>query len=201
MNAAPKGNRLHIAILGRTNVGKSSLLNYILDQELAITSPVAGTTTDVVEKAAELLPLGPVLFLDTAGLDDVSSLAGLRVQKTENVYDRADVILIVTESGQWTSYEEGVWEKAEKRKIPLIIIVNKTDLQPPSEDFLNGIKEKSNYVIPLSTADDGAREKNITLLKQYLLAIFPEGHMAPPSLLEDIMPSNGLVLLVIPIYR
>ena len=75
MDTTPKGNRLHIAIFGRTNVGKSSLLNYLIGQEIAITSPVAGTTTDVVEKAAELLPLGPVLFLDTAGLDDVSELA------------------------------------------------------------------------------------------------------------------------------
>ena len=200
MDTAPKGNRLHIAILGRTNVGKSSLLNHILGQELAITSPVAGTTTDVVEKAAELLPLGPVLFLDTAGLDDTSSLAELRVQKTENIYGRADVILLVAEPNQWTDYEETVCEKAEKRKIPLIIVVNKTDLQTPSDDFRKKTKEKSNYVIPLSSIDDGAREKNITLLKQHLLAIFPEGHTVTPSLLGDLLPSSGgLVLLVIPI--
>ena len=200
MDTAPKGNRFHIAIFGRTNVGKSSLLNYILDQELAITSPVAGTTTDVVEKAAEFLPLGPVLFLDTAGLDDTSSLAGLRVQKTESVYNRADVILLVTEPDQWTRYEETACEKAEKKKIPLIIIVNKADLGISSEEFLRRIKEKSNYIIILSTTDDAGREKNIALLKQCLFAVSPEGQMAAPSLMGDLLPlKGGLILLVVPV--
>jgi GTPase SAR1 family protein len=90
MDTTPKGNRLHIAIFGRTNVGKSSLLNYLIGQEIAITSTVAGTTTDVVEKAAELLPLGPVLFLDTAGLDDTSELGRLRLKKTKKIFDRTD---------------------------------------------------------------------------------------------------------------
>ena len=200
MNTVPKGNRLHIAIFGRTNVGKSSLLNYVLDQELAITSSVAGTTTDVVEKAAEFLPLGPVLFIDTAGLDDTSSLAWLRVQKTENVYNRADVILLVTEPDQWTHYEDAVCEKAEEKKIPLIIIVNKADLKIPSEEFLKRIKEKSDNLIALSTIDDAGREKNITLLKQYLLAVSPERQMAAPSLVGDLLPSRGgLILFVIPV--
>jgi len=85
MDTTPKGNRLHIALLGRTNVGKSSFLNMVTgqDQDVAITSPIAGTTTDVVEKAMELLPLGPVLFLDTAGLDDASELSPLRQKKND----------------------------------------------------------------------------------------------------------------------
>ena len=96
MNTASKGNRLHIALLGRTNVGKSSLLNLMLGQDIAITSPIAGTTTDVVEKAMELLPLvGPVLFLDTAGLDDVSELSGARLKKTARASSTLlDVIII-----------------------------------------------------------------------------------------------------------
>jgi len=81
MKETPKGNRLHIALFGRTNVGKSSFLNMVMGQDIAITSPVAGTTTDVVEKAMELLPIGPVLLLDTAGLDDTSVLAELRIKK------------------------------------------------------------------------------------------------------------------------
>ena len=107
MDTTPKGNRLHVAIFGRTNVGKSSLLNYLIGQEIAITSPVAGTTTDVVEKAAELLPLGPVLFLDTAGLDDTSELAGPRLKKTEKIFDRADCILLVTEADAWDRIRRG----------------------------------------------------------------------------------------------
>src|SRR5512137_943330 len=101
MDTTPKGNRLHIALLGRTNVGKSSFLNMMTGQDVAITSPVAGTTTDVVEKAMELLPLGPVLFLDTAGLDDVSELSALRLKKTEKIFDRADVAILVTEPDAW----------------------------------------------------------------------------------------------------
>jgi len=83
MDTTPKGNRLQIALLGRTNVGKSSFLNMVTGQDVAITSPIAGTTTDVVEKAMELLPLGPVLFLDTAGLDDASELSPLRQKKND----------------------------------------------------------------------------------------------------------------------
>ena len=97
MDQTPKATRLHIAVFGRTNVGKSSLLNLLVGQDIAITSPVAGTTTDVVEKAMELLPLGPVLILDTAGLDATSALAELRIEKTKKVFDRAHVALLVTE--------------------------------------------------------------------------------------------------------
>ena len=118
MDTTPKGNRLHVAIFGRTNVGKSSLLNYLIGQDVAITSPVAGTTTDVVEKAAELLPLGPVLFLDTAGLDDTSELASPRLKKTEKIFDRADCILLVTEADAWTGYEEDVLSRSGKKKNP-----------------------------------------------------------------------------------
>ncbi|RPH86473.1 MAG: GTP-binding protein, partial [Deltaproteobacteria bacterium] len=96
MDKTPKANRLHIAIVGRTNVGKSSLLNLMLGQDIAITSPVAGTTTDIVEKAMELLPLGPVLFLDTAGLDDASELSSKRLEKTAKVFDRADFVILVS---------------------------------------------------------------------------------------------------------
>ncbi len=119
MDTTPKGNRLHIAIFGRTNVGKSSLLNYLIGQEIAITSPVAGTTTDVVEKAAELLPLGPVLFLDTAGLDDVSELAAAPpARRREKIFDRADCILLVTEAETWTGYEECGPRRGERAEDP-----------------------------------------------------------------------------------
>src|SRR5512136_2397873 len=114
MGQTPKATRLRIAIFGRTNVGKSSLMNLLVGQDLAITSPVAGTTTDVVEKAAELLPLGPVLFLDTAGLDDTSDLAGPPLKKAAPIYDREDVIILVTEPEAWTGYEDEVLSKAQE---------------------------------------------------------------------------------------
>jgi len=140
MDTTPKGNRLHIALLGRTNVGNSRFLHVLAGQEVAITSPVAGTTTDVVEKAMELLPLGPVLFLDTAGLDDVSELSALRLRKTEKIFDRADVAILVTEADTWGSYEEEVLAEMEKRKIPVIVVINKIDLHRPSEHFLHDLK-------------------------------------------------------------
>ena len=95
MKKTPKSLRLHIGLFGRTNVGKSSFLNLVANQDVAITSPIPGTTTDVVEKVMELLPLGPVVFLDTAGIDDTSSISELRIKKTRNIFDRADIILLL----------------------------------------------------------------------------------------------------------
>ena len=199
MDATPKGNRLHIAIFGRTNVGKSSLLNYILGQDLAITSPVAGTTTDVVEKAVELLPLGPVLFLDTAGLDDTSALAAQRIRKTSGIFNRADVILLVTEPGRWSRYEEQVIAQAAEKKIPLIAVVNKIDLAPPSDAFLQEISAKAGRVVTLSATGPDGREEAIGLIKRYLIEVAPDDFMAVPGLLGDLLPSKGLVLMVVPI--
>ena len=102
MTQAPKSLRLHIGIFGRTNVGKSSFLNMIAGQEVAIVSDVPGTTTDVVEKPMELLPIGPVVFLDTAGVDDTSQLAELRVARSRRIFDRAEVIALVLEPDIWT---------------------------------------------------------------------------------------------------
>jgi small GTP-binding protein len=103
MSRTPRGNRLHIALLGRRNAGKSSLLNALTRQDVSIVSEVAGTTTDPVEKPMELLPIGPVVFIDTAGIDDCGALGALRVQKTRSVLDRADVAVVVAAAGVWRS--------------------------------------------------------------------------------------------------
>ncbi len=127
MNNTPKALRLHIGIFGRTNVGKSSFLNIVAGQDVSITSSIPGTTTDVVEKTMELLPIGPVVFLDTAGLDDTSALADERIRKANKIYERSDVILIITESNKWTNFETAVASKAKELTIPLIIVINKID--------------------------------------------------------------------------
>ena len=199
MNETPKGNRLQIAIFGRTNVGKSSLLNLIMGQDIAITSPVAGTTTDVVEKAMELLPLGPVLFLDTAGLDDTSSLSALRLKKTHNIFDRADIVLLVTEPDLWTSFEEEVLHEAEKRKLSLVVVINKTDLKSPSPEFLRQVSEKTRRVVSLSSMDWGKRDEYIEPLKGQLIEICPDDFVLPPPLIGDLLPPGGLAVLVVPI--
>ncbi|PKN51932.1 MAG: [FeFe] hydrogenase H-cluster maturation GTPase HydF [Deltaproteobacteria bacterium HGW-Deltaproteobacteria-13] len=199
MDNTPKGNRLHIALMGRTNVGKSSLLNLMLGQDIAITSPVAGTTTDVVEKAMELLPIGPVLFLDTAGLDDVSELSGARLKKTAKIFDRADVIILVVEPDTWTKYEDTVLAKSQKRKIPILIVVNKIDLHQPSPDWLKMITEKTGLVLTVSCSDEKQRQNYLETLKQQLLEKAPADFVGTPSLIGDLIPPGGFAVLVVPI--
>lgn len=199
MDATPKGNRLQVALFGRMNVGKSSLLNYLLGQDVAITSPVAGTTTDVVEKAAEFLPLGPVLFLDTAGLDDATELAAKRLEKTRRILDRADAILLVTEAEDWTDFEESLLGEAKVRKIPVIPIVNKTDLRAPSEAFLASLREKAGRVLAVSSTDGTGREAALEAVKRSLLETAPDHFLEPPPLVGDLLPPGGLAVLVVPI--
>ena len=199
MGNTPKGNRLHIALLGRTNVGKSSLLNLMLGQDIAITSPVAGTTTDVVEKAMELLPLGPVLFLDTAGLDDISELSGVRLEKTAQVFDRADVLILVTEAETWTDFEEAVLTEAQNRKISVLIVINKMDLRQPSPDHLKFLQSKSGGILTVSCNDETKRQNYLEALKQQLLKVAPTDFVGTPSLIGDLLPSGSLAVLVVPI--
>ena len=199
MDNTPKGNRLHIALLGRTNVGKSSLLNLMLGQDIAITSPIAGTTTDVVEKAMELLPLGPVLFLDTAGLDDISELSGARLKKTAKVFDRADVIILVTEAETWTDFEEAVLTEAQNRKIPILVVINKIDLLKPSPEHLKFLQSKSEWILTVSCNDETKRHNYLEALKQQLLEVAPADFVGNPSLIGDLLPPGGLAILVVPI--
>ena len=199
MDNTPKGNRLHIALMGRTNVGKSSLLNLMLGQDIAIISPVAGTTTDVVEKAMEFLPLGPVLFLDTAGLDDVSELSGARLKKTSKVFDRADVIILVTEPDTWTDFEESVLNESQNRKIPMLMVINKIDLHKPSPDHLKFLQSKSGLILTVSCNDETKRQNYMETLKQQLLEVAPTDFIGTPSLIGDLLPPGGLVVLVVPI--
>jgi [FeFe] hydrogenase H-cluster maturation GTPase HydF len=199
MDRTPKANRLHIAIFGRTNVGKSSLLNLLVGQDIAITSPVAGTTTDVVEKAMELLPLGPVLILDTAGLDDTSALSELRIDKTKKVFDRADVAVLVAEPGIWTDFEESIVDEAKMRRLPLLVAVNKIDRKKPAPAFLEKLRDKTGHVIALTCKDPLRREEYMEALKGLLMQLAPGDFFRAPSLVGDLLPAGGLAVLVVPI--
>jgi [FeFe] hydrogenase H-cluster maturation GTPase HydF len=199
MRKTPKSLRLQIGLFGRTNVGKSSFLNFIAGQDVAITSPIAGTTTDVVEKAMELLPVGPVVFLDTAGLDDTSGLAEARLQKTVRIFDRSDVLILVAEPDIWTEYEEKVLEEARRRKTPVILVVNKIDLQPPGKPYLARLREKSERVLLCSSIDHGRRDPAVNAFKKYLIEVCPEEFLKPPPLVGDLLPAGGLAILVVPI--
>jgi [FeFe] hydrogenase H-cluster maturation GTPase HydF len=199
MENTPKSLRLQIGLFGRTNVGKSSLLNYIAGQDIAITSPHAGTTTDVVEKAMELLPVGPVLFLDTAGIDDVSELSAARLNKTEAVFDRADVFVLITEPDQWTAYEEAVCREAEKHGVGILIVVNKTDTAQPGKEFMDACKRKTRHVIACSCRDTKARERFVNDFKKCIALCAPDGAARELPLVGDLVRPGGILVLVVPI--
>ena len=189
MQKTPKSLRLHIALFGRTNVGKSSFLNLVAGQDVAIVSDQPGTTTDVVEKPMELLPIGPVVFLDTAGLDDTTALGEKRIGRTEKVFDRADIILLLHEGDRVTEYEQAVESRAEARKIPVIRIANKADLSAP---------EHAGYLACNST-DPASRDRVLSALKAELLKVCPDEFISPPPLMGDLVRPGGLAVLVVPI--
>ncbi len=201
MNAAPKSMRLQIAIFGRTNVGKSSVLNMIAGQDAAITSPVPGTTTDVVEKSMELLPVGPVLFLDTAGLDDTGALGGPRTERARRVFGRADVVLLVAEPSVWGKWEDGVLEAAAARKTPVIVLVNKTDLGAPSGALAAALRDKGLDHVLCSATDAGRREETVAAIKERLLRLTAERPGAPSSIIGDLVRPGDTVVLIIPIDK
>ncbi|KAF0127625.1 MAG: GTPase [Elusimicrobia bacterium] len=201
MNSVPRSMRLQIAIFGRANVGKSSVLNMIAGQDVAITSPEPGTTTDVVEKAMELLPVGPVVFLDTAGLDDAGPLGALRTARARRIFDRADAVLLVTEPSVWGEWEEGVLETASAKKLPVIVVVNKTDLSAPRGDMAAALRAKALDHVLCAATDRGRREEAVAAIKERLLRLTASTSTAPAPLIGDLVKPGDAVVLIIPIDR
>lgn len=200
MKKTPKGNRLHLGIFGRTNVGKSSFLNVLAGQDIAITSPVSGTTTDVVEKNMELLPIGPVVILDTAGLDDTSMLSKKRIEKTKKILKRSDIIILVTEPNTWTDFEENILNEAKAENTPVIIIVNKIDIEIPTDSFIDTIRKKNgeHYLLMSCVLIDNY-DSYINNLKQILQEVLPMEFINPPPLVGDLINPGGIAVLVVPI--
>jgi [FeFe] hydrogenase H-cluster maturation GTPase HydF len=191
----PKGLRLHIGLFGRRNAGKSSLLNALTRQEVSIVSEIAGTTTDPVEKPMELLPLGPVLWIDTAGIDDVGALGEKRVQKTRQVFDRTDLGILVVDSDRWDEFEEGILSELRGRGIPVIVALNKSDVAKPQAVVLNGLREtKTPFVETVATESRGIAE-----LREAIIAAAPEDFLRAPALVADLVPPGELAVLVVPI--
>lgn len=191
-----KSMRLHIGVFGRTNVGKSSLLNKITNQEVSIVSDIAGTTTDVVEKSMELLPVGPVTFLDTAGLDDETELSGQRIEKTMKVVNRIDVAVVVCDFNGIDKFENDLIEKFKELKIPYLIVVNKCDLAPKS--FHIDLKSELSNIIYTSVKKD---EKIVFKFKEALVNLLPEDFVNSPKIVGDLVPAKSTVILVIPIDK
>lgn len=191
-----KSMRLHIGVFGRTNVGKSSLLNKITNQEVSIVSDIAGTTTDVVEKSMELLPVGPVTFLDTAGLGDETELSGQRIEKTMKVVNRIDVAVVVCDFNGIGKFENDLIEKFKELKIPYLIVVNKCDLAPKS--FHIDLKPELSNIIYTSVKKDG---KIVFKFKEALVNLLPEDFVNSPKIVGDLVPAKSTVILVIPIDK
>lgn len=191
-----KSMRLHIGVFGKTNVGKSSLLNRIANQEISIVSEIAGTTTDVVEKSMELLPVGPVTFLDTAGLDDNTELGEKRVEKTMKVVNRIDIAVIVCDFSGLGCCEKELINKFDELKIPYLIVINKCDsgrLSSQAEGQLSGLK-----YICTSVKDD----KNFVFkFKDALVKLLPDDFVNSPKIVGDLVPAGSTVILVTPIDK
>ena len=192
----PRGMRLHIGIFGRRNVGKSSLLNAITRQDVSIVSDVAGTTTDPVEKPMELLPLGPVLFIDTAGIDDVGALGTLRARRSAQVFERTDLGVLVTESGVWGEYEDGILDEFQTRQTPAVVVFNKSDLvnRPAPVGRLQELA-----ITPVFTV--ASESRGVLDFRQALLDAAPPDFIDNPTILGDLVSSGELAVLVMPIDK
>ena len=197
MQFAPKSLRLHIGLFGRRNVGKSSLLNAITRQQVSIVSEQAGTTTDPIEKPMELLPLGPVLFIDTAGIDDEGALGNLRKKRSESVLNRVDLGVLVTEASSWTSFEDGLLEELKERELPVLVVVNKSDIQKPSADDLSGIKLKGCAAVACSSTTG----EGIADVREAMLRLAPNDRLECQCLISDLVPPREVALLVVPIDK
>ncbi|MDE2183743.1 MAG: [FeFe] hydrogenase H-cluster maturation GTPase HydF [Alphaproteobacteria bacterium] len=200
MPRAPKASRLHIGIAGRMNVGKSSFLNMLAGQDAAITSAVAGTTTDAVEKTMELLPLGAVTLIDTAGIDDHSELAAARIAKTKKALRRTDILALVVASDAWSGHEDALVNESRRAGVPVLVVINKVDLQEPSADFLSLLDVKRlPWIQGTSVGSAACKEEFRCAFKDALRGLLPRLFTAPPRLLGDLLPAGGMAVLVVPI--
>ncbi|MGE5389733.1 MAG: [FeFe] hydrogenase H-cluster maturation GTPase HydF [Deltaproteobacteria bacterium] len=194
LNQTPQGMRTAIAFLGRRNAGKSSLLNAMVGYDLAIVSDVAGTTTDPVQKAVEISPLGPCNVIDTAGIDDVGALGQRRIEKTREVIKDSDVGLIIIGDGQWTDFEEEIYQLLKEKGKPIIGVINKVDISPANglEQILN---EHDIDYVKTSVVDNSG----INDLKDKIRALKKVERFEDVSIIGDIINAGDLVLLVVPI--
>ncbi len=194
MQDTPKGERLHIAIFGKRNAGKSSLINALTKQDVALVSDLPGTTTDPVYKAMEILPLGPVVLIDTAGLDDEGQLGLLRVEKSKAVLNKTDLaILVIDGQSELTEFDVKIFQEIKAKNIPIVVVVNKIDLQKRIMPH-SIVEQLGNDVVEVSTVTGAG----IELLKGLLIKNTPE-KWGEETLVGDIVKADDNVVLVVPI--
>ncbi len=196
LNNTPRSNRVHIAFFGRRNAGKSSIINAVTGQELALVSEVLGTTTDPVYKAMELLPLGPVVMIDTAGLDDEGELGQMRVKKTIEVMKKTDIAVVVIDATREDLELEEAWIKElREKKIPVLAVINKID----AKDDIKNLEKKLEEVLEVPMVKVSAIEKKgIHTLKEKIALLVPE-EKDKFCIVGDLINPSDLVVLVTPI--
>ena len=197
----PRGERVHIALFGRRNAGKSSLINALTGQQISIVSDVAGTTTDPVFKAMELLPIGPVVMIDTPGLDDEGALGLLRIERARAVLEKTDAAIIAADSqNEIGSFEREILAQIKERKIPAILVLNKSDLAGPAADLpAHCAALQKELHVPVVIAS-GVTGEGIEDLKQALIRILPEDE-DKFHLVGDLLSPSDIVVLVVPIDK
>lgn len=195
MQSTPQSLRLQVGFFGRRNVGKSALLNALVGQQVSLVSPVAGTTTDPVEKAMELRPLGPVVIVDTAGLDDVGDLGALRAERSRQVLDRVDVGVLVAEAGGFGAWEEALLEELRRREAGVVVAFNKADLRAATPAERAALAQRGLTTV----ATAATRGQGLDELRAAIAAAVPDGALASPPLLGDLVPPGALVVLVTPV--
>lgn len=196
MNQTPASERVHISFFGKRNAGKSSVINAVTGQDLAIVSSVMGTTTDPVYKTMELLPLGPVMVIDTPGIDDEGELGALRVRKSYQVLNKTDIAILVIDSTAGKGEEElELIHRFHKKGIPYLIVYNKIDLLSTEKIKDLAMSVRAGEV--LVSASDGM---NIQELKEKIASLKPEGTHKYP-LIQDLIKPLDLVILVVPIDK
>lgn len=196
MNQTPASERVHISFFGKRNAGKSSVINAVTGQDLAIVSSVRGTTTDPVYKTMELLPLGPVMIIDTPGIDDEGELGALRVRKSYQVLNKTDIAILVVDSTTGKGEEElALIHRFHKKGIPYLVVYNKIDLLSGEEIKDLAMSVRSGEV--LVSAADGM---NIQELKEKIATLKPEDTHKYP-LIQDLIEPLDLVILVVPIDK
>ena len=190
MNSTPSSERIHIGIFGKRNAGKSSVMNALTGQSLAVVSDVKWTTTDPVSKAMELLPLGPVVMIDTPGIDDEGELGELRVQKSYQVLNRTDIALLVVDGTQGMSTEdERLLDRIREKEIPWIVVFNKSDLAS------RALPKGKNYLAVSSTTGE-----NIEDLKTLVACQIPDRSQGR-RIVADLLEPSDFVVLVVPIDK
>ena len=193
LNNTPSANRLHIALFGRRNSGKSSLINALTGQDIALVSDIPGTTTDPVSKAMELHGIGPCVIIDTPGFDDEGTLGEMRIERTLKAIERTDIALLLCEENDWI--EESSWlEQLKAKNIPVILILNKADIRKGASNIATHIEQalRQKPIIVSAKEKQGMEEIRLAILEK-----LPQD-FEQPSITGDLVSENDLVLLVMP---